>query len=88
MSDGICPYTQSDIGNKRSNEIEAKPIKRELKRSNNRKNAVERGRTQCVEVDVRSIMSRNAGERSVSRSEAIRSLTKGEGTKYDVILCM
>jgi hypothetical protein len=38
--DGICPYTQSDVGNKRSNEIEAKPIKRELKRSNNRKNAV------------------------------------------------
>ena len=54
----------------------------------NQKNAVERGRTRCVEVDVRSIRSRNAVERSVSQIEAIRSLTKGEGTKYDVILCM
>ena len=78
MSDGICPYTQSNVCNKRSSEIEAKPIKRELKRR-----IVER--TQCVEVDVHS--TRNAVERSVSQIEVIRSLTKGEGTRYDVILC-
>ena len=32
-------------------------------------------------------MSRNAVERSVSQIEVIQSLTKGEGTRYDVILC-
>jgi hypothetical protein len=54
----------------------------------NQKNAVERGRMQCVEVDVCRIMFGNAVERSVSQIEAIQSLTKGEGTRYDVILCM
>jgi hypothetical protein len=54
----------------------------------NQKNTVERDRTQCVEVNVHSIMSRNAVEHSVSQIEAIRTLTKGEGTRYNVILCV
>jgi hypothetical protein len=47
----------------------------------NQKNAVEQGRTQCVEVDVRRMMSGNAVECSVSQIEVIQSLTRGEGTK-------
>jgi hypothetical protein len=62
-------------------------MKYELKQSNNQKNAVERGGTQCVEVDVGGIMSGNTVECSVNQIEAICSLTRGEGTRYNVILC-
>jgi hypothetical protein len=41
---------------------------------------------QCVEVDLHRIRSRNAVERSLSQIEVIRSLTRGEGTRYNVIL--
>ena len=64
-----------------------KPIKREVKRRIIERTQYNAGGTQCVEVDVCGIMSGNAVERSMSQVEAIRSLTKGEGTRYDVILC-
>ena len=43
---------------------------------NNQKNAVERGGTQCVEVDVHGIRSGNAVEHNLSQIEAIQSLTR------------
>ena len=52
----------------------------------NRINTVEQGRTQCVKVEVRGIMFKNAVERSPSQIEVIRNLTKVGGTRYNVFL--
>ena len=52
----------------------------------NQNNAVEQGRTQCVEVDVQGIMSKNAVEHSPSQIKVIQNLTKARGTRYNVIL--
>ena len=46
------------------------------KTKNNQENAVEQGRTQCVKVNVRGMRSNNAGERSLSQIEVIRSLMR------------
>jgi len=70
---------QSEVGNKRLSEIEAKPIEHKLKRRIIK-------RTQYVEVDVCRIRSRNAVEHSLSRSKVIQSLTRSKGTRYNVIL--
>jgi len=75
-------YTRSDIYNKRSSEIGAKLTKCEL----NNEISKERGRTKRIEVDVRRIRPGNEGERSRSRIEVIRSLTKVRGTQYDIIV--
>jgi hypothetical protein len=75
-----CMYQKIELDRSETDKTRAKT-------KDNQKNAVKRGGTRCVEVDVRSIMSGNAVERSVSQIEGIRGLTKGEGTRYNVILC-
>ena len=50
--------------------------KTQAKTKNNQKNAVDRGRTWCVEVDVRGSRPKNAVEHSLSKIEAIRGLMR------------
>ena len=48
----------------------------------------ERGIMKHSKVDVRDIKPGNEGERSRSRIEVVRSLTKVGGTQYDICLCV
>ena len=60
----------------------------QAKTKNNNNNAVERGRTQCVKVDVQGTRSNNTGE---CWPESNSSDTKSygvEGTKCNVFLCL
>jgi hypothetical protein len=62
---------QSDVGNKRLSVDWSETDKTQAKTKNNRKNAVVQGRTQCVEVELLWMRSKNTEERSLSQIEAM-----------------